>query len=375
MRSLLALLVLALTCAPSSSPPRLETASSASAPFPPHGPWATSTTAVTHDPVPERTLAVRMETSTTRTSPWTSRANAAFDIDSDELIELLAPPPESWPDTGPAAPLLDALCLGDVDCDRWDVDPDALWQPVIDAADEAGLLDVPAGTVGDSWERYTSLWITYSQAGGFFMDEAIAEEIDHGVLLALEETPDGPLRGPLVLAALLVADADDDLKTDLMWELVEEHDGTLAILGMGGLSDQGVPATAFDALDFRGEDDLELFRRRFHLEDAHEAGDPEPIRAAAAFLAAHPDADPMDRLDAEELVFVLEADLATEPWEKALAQEVRQCADVAAGDVVHLSVLDGEWTVSGDGAAADCLHGWSWPDTVEDQRVELRVVR
>jgi hypothetical protein len=205
------------------------------------------------------------------------------------------------------------------------------------------------------------------------MDADVRDELDRGILLTLDATPEGPLRGPLALATLLMADVDEELKTELLWELLEEHEGTMAIIGMDGLAERGVPPSAFDDLEL--EEDLDLFRRRLHVEEAFVSGDDDRLASALASLAAHPGATTNDRLDADELTLALGAGAPTAEWEQALAEEIRGCADVAAGDRASVEVTAGHWNTTGDGATADCLFGWTWHGEVADQRVELRVIR
>lgn len=366
MRSLLAVLALALTCTPHPDPAQLSEQGPVEQETPTPRTWV-QPVAVTDIPTLQLVVSIADDD-----QPWISTARDEWEISSDDFMDLLVPGPDAWPDDALSAAFAHALCVDVADCDE--LDHEGAWEAVADEVDAAGLSVEAPGTEGNPWERYATLWLRYVQSDGFFMEDADRADLEDGLLASLDAVADGPVRGPLVLATIVFhPDGEDELVRDLAWELVEEHDDELAIVGMEILLDADTPIDAFDDLAFAPDSELELRRRRLHLEQAAAGG--LPLEEVSAALLSHPLAAPSDHRDVRSLELRARADEPDDAWARALVADASECADLVIDDDVRVTVRSGVWQAEGEGSVADCLFGWSWPQHVDDQDVVLTVVR
>jgi len=366
MRSLLAVLALALTCTPHADHAQLPEQGPVEQGTPTPRTWA-QPLAVADVPTIQLVVAIAKDD-----QPWISTAREEWELSSDDFMALLVPPPEAWPDDALSNAFAHALCVDVPDCDE--VDQDRAWQAVADEVDAAGRSAEAPGTEGNPWERYATLWLHYVQSDGFFLSDDDRDDLEEGLLASVEAVEDGPLRGPLVLATIAFhPDGEDALVRDLAWELVEDHDEELAMVGMEILLDADTPIDAFDDLALAADSELELRRRRLHLEQAAAGG--LPLGEVSAALLSHPLATPSDHRDVRFLELRARADEPDADWARALVADASDCADLVVDDDVRLTVRRGVWHTEGEGSVADCLFGWSWPEHVDDQDVVLTVVR
>ncbi len=302
---------------------------------------------------------------------WTTRQQEADDVDTEDLLRLITPHVDDWPEgDGPDA-LLDALCSVVEGCEApEEQDQEALWAEVRAVAEAQHLLDHPPGTVGDPWDRYLTLWLSYVEQEGFFVEDETRAELLDGLAAARDVTWDGPLAAPLLLAQLVLED-DEARSIPLAHELTRVANVEMARLGLLALDGH---EEELDAVVLDPDSELALLRDRLALEAAVQHRNPGDIAVRAGRLARHPLATDLDRMDLADLAAERHGTAST-PWERALAEEARDCAEVTADEVAELVVVDDQWSVHGADTVSACLFGWSWPDRVPDQRIVLRLVR
>jgi len=307
--------------------------------------------------LPTRRLVVRFAPA----AGWSPSPDA---WEAPDLMELLTPPEEAWPE---GDPVLDALYDGLVGDDD---------DTFLQLADADGLLDHDPSTYDDEWTRFAALWAMYGEATAraeWFLQEEDARALRDEVQASLDRAPDGDTSDALHLAWLVLDDSDEPSSA------AREH-----VEALLGSADPDVRSVGLRAVHDDDTSDLHQLLEHPDVRDGHlgplvtalELAVAQQAWAEASALteqiAEHPEASPELRRDVEQLDEAVAEPPPAPPWD-VVVRAARSCADVGAGDTGQLQLVAGVLLSLDDEPLSWCLDGMSV--AAPDQRVELRLTR